>query len=141
MANNLIQLIPFPQNRGTNGSLLMLQAGSVAGRNAVPFDIKRVLVMQGMQPTDVRGKHTHHKTEQILFAITGGCTVDLDDGTNQASVELRNSDEGLFLPPYLWHTMKNFAPGTILMVVANTPYDEMDYIRSYEEFLKFSVNR
>jgi len=34
--------------------------------------------------------------------------------------------------------MKNFSDDCILLVLANSYYDEKDYIRNYEEFLKYS---
>mgnify|MGYP001578098491 FL=1 len=102
----------------------------------VPFQIKRVLCMRGMTGDAIRGGHTHHKTRQILLALSGACTVDLNNGRGEkTTVRLDALNTGLLLEPYTWHTMKNFADNTVLLVLASTLYDERDYIRNYNEFL------
>ncbi len=126
------RLIPFPSSDTQNGTLFMYQEEP----DAIPFVAKRVLVMKGMKKEDARGGHTHHRTQQVLVALQGGCTVDLDNGSEKAQVTLATADTGLLLSPLVWHTMRDFEPDTILMVIANTLYDEKDYIRSYEEFQK-----
>jgi dTDP-4-dehydrorhamnose 3,5-epimerase len=35
----------------------------------------------------------------------------------------------------VWHEMSDFSADCVLMVVADAPYDEADYIRDYGEFL------
>ncbi len=112
----------------------MIQGLGAAGTATLPFAIKRVLIMKGMASQDVRGGHTHHKTQQILFAVAGGCTVELDNGKEKTSVVLNAFNQGVVLLPYVWHSMKDFAEGTVLLVLADTEYDEKEYIRSYEEF-------
>jgi len=159
----LYRIIPFNIKHGNcGGSLVQFQAGDVE-ENALPFDIGKVLVMSDIRPDDVRGNHAHHGTEEILVALTGGCVVDLDDGrgrresvrlsscgssevtecgskgvgnTNNESLITNNPDikEGLLLYPHVWRVMRDFEPGTILLVVANMKYDEADYIRDRAEF-------
>lgn len=113
--------------------MTIMQAG--ANTSTVPFPIRRVFVIRNMGPKSVRGGHTHHRTEHVLLALSGSCTIALDNGKKKATVKLDKPDVGLVLHPYVWHTMMNFKKGTILMVLASTTYDERDYIRSYKEFL------
>ncbi len=35
----------------------------------------------------------------------------------------------------MWREMRNFSPNAVLMVLADTNYDEADYIRNYDEFI------
>ncbi len=107
----------------------------------VPFPIRRVFTITGMDGADRRGAHAHHKTKQILVALRGGCTVDLDDGKRKAEVRLTKENEGLFLQPHVWHVMRDFEPNTVLLVVADQIYNEKDYIRDYEQFLKIHKGR
>ena len=44
----------------------------------------------------------------------------------------------LLLYPHIWRVMRDFEPGTTLMVVANIRYDEADYIRDRSEFERVS---
>lgn len=114
----------------------MIQSAKVGEKGLLPFPIKRVLVMKEMHTGDVRGGHTHHVTRQILFAISGSCMVDLDDGQTTGSIRLDSASTGVLLPPYVWHVMRDFSPGTVLLALADTEYDEKDYIREYDEFLR-----
>lgn len=135
--NNFYQVLDFPFFDTKNGLLCMFQGENVQAENKLPFDIKRVLVMKDMKENDVRGGHTHHKTRQILLAISGGCLVELDNGKEKASVKLDKFNQGVLLESYVWHIMKDFEPDTILLVLADSEYNEKDYIRDYQEFLKF----
>jgi hypothetical protein len=36
----------------------------------------------------------------------------------------------------IWASEVNFDPGTVCMVLASAKYEESDYIRNYEEFLR-----
>ena len=131
------KILDFPSFDTKNGILAMFQRGGCSIDEKLPFEIRRVLVMKDMKPEDVRGGHTHHRTRQVLFAIAGGCTVELDNGKEKTIVKLNKFNQGLLLEPYIWHIMKEYESGTILLVLANTEYDEKDYIRNYEEFLKY----
>ncbi len=112
----------------------MIQAGE---NNNIPFEIKKVLVINGMGLKDKRGSHAHHKTSEILVVLQGGCEVELDNGNKKEVVMLQpDMSKALLLPPKIWRTLQNFHKDTILLVVADTEYDEKDYIRNYDDFLK-----
>jgi hypothetical protein len=139
--NALYKIIQFSVKHGNcGGSLVQFQAGD-AEANALPFSIGKVLVMSDIRTDDVRGNHAHYETEEILVALTGGCTVDLDNGKGDresvrlsAQSEVSNQKSALLLYPHIWRVMRDFEPGTTLMVIANIKYDEKDYIRDRAEF-------
>ncbi|MFA6463637.1 MAG: FdtA/QdtA family cupin domain-containing protein [Candidatus Paceibacterota bacterium] len=137
MKNNFYEIIDFPFHSSEKGSLVMFQNKSTKSENILPFDIKKILVIKDIKESDIRGEHTHHKTRQILFVINGSCTVKLDNGKEKASVSLDAFNKGIVLEPYVWHTMDNFKSNTILLVLADTEYDEKDYIRNYDDFLSY----
>ena len=135
----LYDLIEFPAARGKNGELLMIQGSNIGiGKNKLPFPIKKVLVIKNMKMGDVRGGHTHHRTKQILFAISGSCTVELDNGSKKGRVKLKAFNKGIVLYPYVWHWMRDFSSDAVLLVLADTAYNEKDYIRNYEDFIQRS---
>lgn len=129
-----VRLIPFPMHDTGNGSLMMFQCEP----KAVPFSPKKVLVVDGMKKTDVRGKHAHKKTNEIVIPLSGGCDVEVTDGTTTKEYYLCANGEGIYLPAKLWRVLKNFQKGTILLIIADTLYNEKDYIRSYDQFLKLN---
>lgn len=44
--------------------------------------------------------------------------------------------EGLYVANNMWREMFDFSPDAVLMVLASEVYNEEDYIRDYNEFLK-----
>ena len=40
----------------------------------------------------------------------------------------------------MWREMYDFSEDAVLMVLASELYDESDYIRNYDDFLKFVKN-
>lgn len=53
---------------------------------------------------------------------------------------LNRPDIGLYIGKNMWREMKNFSYGCKLMVLASTHYDESEYIRDYDEFLRIVKN-
>ncbi len=102
----------------------------------VPFDIKRVFYIYGTQTHISRGNHSHYKTKQLLVVVHGGCKVTLDDGKEKKTYTLNKPNVGLFQDALIWGTMHDFTEDCILMVFADTYYDESDYIRNYDNFLE-----
>ncbi|MBQ8951495.1 MAG: WxcM-like domain-containing protein [Eubacterium sp.] len=103
----------------------------------IPFTIKRVYYMYDTIEGVRRGFHAHKCLEQILIPIHGSCKVHLDDGTDTAEVVLDKPFEGLYISNAVWREMYDFSPDAVLMVLASEYYDEKDYIRDYDEFLRY----
>src|SRR5574344_2713021 len=74
--------------------------------------------------------------EQIIVSIDGACEFVLDDGKTREKVLLNRPDVGLYIGKNMWREMKHFSYGCKLMVLASDYYDEKEYIRNYDEFLK-----
>lgn len=102
----------------------------------IPFRIKRVYYMYDTAPGVVRGRHAHKSLEQILVCIHGSCKITMDNGREKKIVPLERPYEGLYVGPHMWHEMSEFSEGAVLLVLASELYDESDYIRDYDEFLK-----
>ena len=103
----------------------------------IPFEIKRVYYMYNTEKGFVRGKHAHKSLEQILICIHGSCKVLLDDGTDKVVVPMDKPNIGLYVSNVTWREMYDFSDGAVLMVLASEHYDEKDYIRDYDAFLRF----
>ena len=102
----------------------------------IPFRIKRVYYMYDTAEGVTRGFHAHRSLEQILVCIHGKCKVRLDNGREKKVVPLERPYEGLYVSNNMWREMFDFSPDAVLLVLASEPYDEADYIRDYDEFLK-----
>lgn len=113
---------------------------SLEGNKNIPFDIKGVYWIFDTLPDQDRGMHAHKDLEQIIVAMDGACQFVLDDGKTREKVWLNRPDKALYIGPNMWREMKHFSYGCKLMVLASKYYDEKEYVRNYEDFLK-EVNR
>lgn len=105
--------------------------------NDIPFEIKRVYYMYDTKEGVRRGFHAHKNLQQILICIHGSCKVLLDNGKEKKVVLLEKPYEGVYVSNNMWREMYDFSPDAVLMVLASEIYCEQDYIRDYDEFLKF----
>lgn len=103
----------------------------------IPFSIKRVYYMYDTGEGVVRGHHAHKHLQQILICIHESCKIRLDNGTEEKVIPLERPYEGLYVSGAMWREMYDFSPDAVLMVLASEPYDESDYIRKYDEFLRY----
>lgn len=102
----------------------------------IPFQIKRVFYIYGTERGVSRGLHAHYKTRQVLIAVSGRCTISLDDARRKTEVILDAPTKALLLEPNDWHEMYDFSPDCILLVLASHMYDSEDYIRDYSKFIE-----
>lgn len=102
----------------------------------IPFEIKRVYYIFDTKPEFQRGGHAHKHLEQLVVAMDGACEFVLDDGKKRESIWLNRPDVGLYIGKNMWREMRNFSYGCKLMILASDYYDESEYIRDYDEFLK-----
>ena len=104
----------------------------------IPFKIKRVFFIRHPKiKKSVRGRHAHKKTNQAIFCINGTFVLNLDDGRAKQSILMDDPSIGIILGPKLWHTMTDLSKNCNILVIADSFYNEDDYIREYDEFLKY----
>ena len=103
----------------------------------IPFDIKRIFYLYDIPGGESRGAHAHKECHQFLVATSGSFEVLLDDGVTKRQVLLNRPDLGLHIPPGIWASEINFSSGSICLVLASHHYSEQDYIRNYDEYLKY----
>ena len=114
-----------------NGKLVALEKGE-----DFPFEIKRVYYIWDTASSVIRGKHAHRKLEQVIVCTSGSCDFILDDGRERTSIHLNNPAQGLYIKHNIWREFTNFSPDCVVMVLASEHYDESDYIRDYDQYLK-----
>ncbi|WP_168390856.1 MULTISPECIES: sugar 3,4-ketoisomerase [Acinetobacter] len=130
---SLIQWIHFPPLGDERGSLVALETGKT-----VPFDIKRVYYIFATQKDVARGFHAHKDLKQIVVCVTGKCRMILDDSKVRQEIWLDSPTKGLLISDLVWREMHDFSQDCVLLVLASEHYDESDYIRDYEDFIKIA---
>jgi len=103
----------------------------------IPFDVKRVFYTYDIPGGESRGAHAHKECHQFLIAASGAFEVLLDDGVNKRTVLLNRPFYGLHIPPGIWASEQGFSSGSICLVLASHEYASEDYIRSYDDYLKY----
>lgn len=126
-----VKFIPLQTHGDERGSLVSLEE-----EINIPFSIKRVYYIFDTKENVRRGFHAHKELKQVAIAVRGSCAFTLDDGTGRVEVILDNPAKGLLIESFIWREMHNFSEDCVLMVLADSHYDESDYIRSYDVFLK-----
>ena len=108
------------------GNLTVVQNGET-----LPFDVKRVYYLYDVPGGEERGAHAHRDLCQLMIAASGSFTETLDDG------KCNRPYQGLYVKPGMWRDLGDFSSGAVCMVLASDVYLKEDYIRDYDEFLKY----
>lgn len=121
----------FPPHGDDRGQLVAIET-----MQDIPFEVRRVYYIYDTLPGVRRGFHAHRNLQQILICAHGSCKIHLDNGYEQEEVLLDKSYEGLYISNDMWREMYDFSDGAVLLVLASEHYDESDYIRNYDDFIK-----
>lgn len=126
----MVELDKHHSNR--KGNLTVVENGKT-----LPFDVKRVYYLYDVPGGESRGSHAHRDLEQFIVAASGSFKVTLDDGNCKRSFMLNRPYQGLYVKPGMWRDLDDFSSGAVCMVLASEVYQAEDYIRDYDDFLKF----
>ncbi len=126
------QLLELPRIYDRGGNITPLHGGG-----ELPFDIKRVFYLYDIPGGESRGAHAHKACHQLIVAAGGAFEVFLDDGREKRVVTLNRPYYGLHVLPGIWSAEQAFSSGSICLVLASDFYDETDYIRDYDDYLKY----
>ena len=94
----------------------------------VPFEVKRIFWVTGME----RGGHAHRKCKQYYICIGKSAVIQIKDGEKFSKKILQNG-KGLFVDTMVWTNENVYGA---LLVLCSEEYDESEYIRDYNQYLK-----
>ncbi|WP_293667279.1 FdtA/QdtA family cupin domain-containing protein [uncultured Parabacteroides sp.] len=126
-----VNYIDLPKILDRRGNLSFIEA-----RNHIPFEIKRTYWIYDVPGGETRGGHAYKENEEFIVALSGSFDVVLDDGKERKVYSLNRSYYGLYVPKMYWREMENFSTNSLALVLSSTDYDELDYIRDYNDFIK-----
>jgi hypothetical protein len=136
MARNRIsdcRIVDLPRILDPRGSLTFVEA-----TRHVPFDIQRVFFIYDIPSGESRGAHAHRELHQLILCLSGGFSVEIDDGASRDTIRVDRPWRGLHIPPLIWARQQDFDPASVCLSICSAPYSESDYIRDYEEYCRIA---
>jgi dTDP-4-dehydrorhamnose 3,5-epimerase-like enzyme len=124
-----VKLISLKTFIEPDGNLVPIESDS-----DIPFPIERIFYVFGVHNQNDRGKHSHFKTKQVLICLNGEVSVLCKDGNKERTWVLNKPNQALYIPELIWDEQVYTKPDSVLLVLANTNYDESDYITDYNKF-------
>ncbi|NDF33727.1 MAG: WxcM-like domain-containing protein [Euryarchaeota archaeon] len=104
----------------------------------LPFVPKRVFWVTGVPKGDERGFHAHKVGMQMLFCLKGAIQVRLKTHDEEESLVIDFESPGVWMKNMVWGEQKFLTDDAILLVVASNEFDESDYLRDFDSFMKLS---
>lgn len=128
------RIIAIESHRHHNGALCVVDNEA----EILPFTVKRVFYIYDVPAHSERGGHSHFEMAEFIVAVSGSFDVTVDDGANTHKFTLNSPDCGLYVPPGIWRTLDNFSSGSVCLAMCPTLFEESDYVRDYNDFLKLT---
>lgn len=126
------RIVELGKHHGATGNLTVVENGKIER-----FDTKRVFFIYDIPSGVSRGGHSHKTLRELIVAASGSFEVYVNDGKNEKSFTLNNPSKALLLPAGVWEELRNFSSGAVALVLASIPYRPTDYIRDFQEFIKY----
>ena len=126
-----VRLIELPKFMDPRGNLSFVEQNK-----HIPFEIQRTYWIYDVPGGECRGGHAYKNNQDFIVALSGSFDVVLDDGVKKQVFTLNRSYFGLYVPKGLWRELVNFSTNSLALILSSTYYDDNDYVRDYDEFLK-----
>ena len=107
----------------------------------IPFELSRTLnwnasrvFFVAAEAGSLRGQHAHRKCRQAVIAAKGVLSIFGQSVLGPFQFLLENPHTVLEIPTFCWASEKFLTDG-LMLVLAEMPYDEGDYIRNFDDYL------
>jgi len=131
-----VRIIELPKFLDARGNLSFVEQFT-----HIPFEIRRVYWLYDVPGGIARGGHAEKNNEELIVALSGAFEIVVDDGKHSRTFVLNRSYYGLYIPQGLWREIKEFSTNALALEFGSIPYAADDYIRDYEEFKHYAVNK
>lgn len=137
--------VEFPTHNTDSGSLSIMDSPDAFrighAEDELPWAPRRVYWLHSIVDGGERGAHATFESESIIIPIVGGFRISLDDGVHQQDLTLIAGDrempaQGVHLYSGVWRDLTAFQYGTVVLCVSSTSYEETDYVRDKDEWVR-----
>lgn len=132
---DVAQIYDLPKILDPRGNLSFIEE-----EKHVPFKIERTYWIYDVPGGEVRGGHAYKRNREFIIALSGSFDVILNEGEKDKRYSLGRSYYGLYVPEMVWRSLENFSTNSLALILSSTEYDELDYIRDFEEFIATKKN-
>ncbi len=136
MINTVPQIIELPKFLDSRGNLSFVEQFA-----HIPFEIRRVYWLYDVPGGITRGGHAEKNNEELIVALSGAFEIVVDDGKQSKTFVLNRSYYGLYIPKGMWREIKEFSTNALALEFGSIPYTSDDYIRNYDEFKQYAINK
>lgn len=131
LKNRIPSIINLPRHLDERGNLSFIESN-----NHFPFSLKRCYWIYDVPGGEKRGGHAFKENQELVIALSGSFDVVLHDGEKEIRYHLNRSYYGLYVPKMVWRSMENFSTNSLALILSSVEYDECDYIRDFNQFVK-----
>jgi hypothetical protein len=124
-----VRLIDLPKISDPRGNLSFFES-----EVHIPFEIQRTYWIYDVPGGEIRGSHAFKESQEFIIALSGSFDIILHDGFKEIKYSLNRSYFGLYIPKLVWRRIENFSTNSLALIASSYEYQEMDYIRNFEEF-------
>jgi dTDP-4-amino-4,6-dideoxygalactose transaminase len=122
-----LQTIPMP-----NGVLGVAEVSKHIG-----FPVHRAYYIKEVPKGQGRGGHGHKALRQCFLCLRGGASLSVTKGGRRHTVRLGLKPQAAIVSAGAWRDLSDFSDDSVVIVLASEEYDESDYIRSYDDFVRW----
>lgn len=101
---------------------------------ALDFNPARVYWISDVPSGAERGHHAHKALTQQICVLAGSVEIEIWEGVSKNTFNMNTESMSLKLRPGLWRVLRNFSENACVLVICDKPYDESDYIRSFDAY-------
>lgn len=108
-------------------------------KNIKSFNLKRIYFLINMALNEIRGNHAHKASDQFIFVLHGEVEINtISINLDKKQFKLKEHDQILFIPRMCWKSIKSLQDSSTIAVLTNKDFNEVDYIRDFEEFKRYT---
>ncbi len=126
-----VKIIELPKFLDSRGNLSFVEQN-----RHIPFVIQRTYWIYDVPGGEERGGHAFVNNQEVIIALSGSFDVVVNDGESSKRFSLNRSYFALYIPNGLWRSMENFSTNSVALEFGSEPYEQSDYIRDYDAFVK-----
>lgn len=133
-ADDLVQLVELQTIPMPNGILGVAEVSKHIG-----FPVHRAYYIRDVPAGQSRGAHGHKALRQCFLCLRGSVTLAITRGGRTRTVRLERPSEAAVVAAGCWRDLSDFSEDSVIIVLASDEYEEADYIRDYDEFVRWEL--